>query len=61
MNVLKNTCEADDAIVIEGLGKKYSIGRHRNAQDGMRHAIEEMMKHQAPGGGGGGGPAPEHS
>lgn len=34
----------DNAIVIEGLGKKYSIGRHSSAQDGMRHAIEAALR-----------------
>jgi len=36
--------QTEDAIVIENLGKKYLIGRHRHAQDGMRHAIEEALR-----------------
>jgi lipopolysaccharide transport system ATP-binding protein len=34
----------DNAIVIEGLGKKYSIGRQNNSQDGMRHALETALR-----------------
>ena len=41
---MHNTRYADAAIVIEGLGKRYSIGRHRNTQDGMRHAIEGALR-----------------
>lgn len=45
MNSLPNTQEAaSDAIVIEGLGKKYMIGRHPGAQDGIRHAIEAAVR-----------------
>jgi len=39
--------EADNAIVVEGLGKKYTIGRHSGAQDGMRHAIEAALRSPA--------------
>jgi lipopolysaccharide transport system ATP-binding protein len=44
MNLLPSTREAADAIVIEGLGKKYLIGRHQGAQDGIRHAIEAAVR-----------------
>lgn len=44
MNSLINNRESENAIVIEKLGKRYSIGRHRGAQDGMRHAIEELVR-----------------
>ena len=44
MNSADNTREpAVDAIVIERLGKRYSIG-HRGAQDGLRHAIENAVR-----------------
>lgn len=44
MNTLTGMPEADDAIVIEGLGKKYALGRSNNTQDGMRHAIEAALR-----------------
>jgi lipopolysaccharide transport system ATP-binding protein len=34
----------DNAIVIEGLGKRYEIGRNRASNDGLRHAIEEAVR-----------------
>src|SRR5215469_7012903 len=34
----------DNAIVIEGLGKRYEIGRNHASNDGLRHAIEEAIR-----------------
>ncbi len=34
----------DSAIAIENLGKRYSIGRQRANGDGLRHAIEGVMR-----------------
>lgn len=39
-----NGREPGCAIVIEGLGKRYSIGRYRAENAGMRHAIEEAVR-----------------
>src|SRR5581483_4840752 len=44
MNTVDSTQEPADAIVIERLGKKYSIGRHRNSSDGLRHAMEQVLR-----------------
>jgi len=44
MNSLENLTEPGDAIVIEKLGKRYSLGRQRGSSDGMRHAIEEVVR-----------------
>lgn len=44
MNLVRSMEDADEAIVVEGLGKRYSIGRHRNSQDGIRHAVEEALR-----------------
>ena len=44
MSSLTGTIDPDNAIVIEKLGKRYSIGRHRGHRDGMRHAIEEVVR-----------------
>jgi lipopolysaccharide transport system ATP-binding protein len=35
---------SDNAIVVEKLGKRYSIGRRRGTDDGMRHAIEQAVR-----------------
>lgn len=44
MNSLASMREPEDAIVVEGLGKRYSIGRKGNPQDGLRHAIEAAVR-----------------
>ena len=44
MNLVASTRDSENAIVIENVGKRYSIGRRRNADDGLRHAIEEAIR-----------------
>jgi lipopolysaccharide transport system ATP-binding protein len=43
-NNSRETVHSNYAIAIEGLGKRYSIGRHRAANEGLRHAIEEVVR-----------------
>lgn len=44
-NVARDTSDPNKAIVIEGLGKRYSIGRNRaSSKDGLRHAIEAAVR-----------------
>src|SRR5579871_2225565 len=40
-----NSPDSDLAISIENLGKLYSIGHRKSANDGMRHAIEGALRH----------------
>jgi lipopolysaccharide transport system ATP-binding protein len=35
---------SDTAITIENLGKRYTLGRQRAKDDGLRHAIEDAMR-----------------
>src|SRR3569833_2201810 len=44
MTTSELTSMPEGAIVTEGLGKRYSIGRHRSSSDGMRHAIEAAVR-----------------
>jgi lipopolysaccharide transport system ATP-binding protein len=45
INMSRSTQNPNKAIVIEGLGKRYAIGRHRaSSKDGMRHAIEAAVR-----------------
>ena len=42
---MMNTVQKDGfAISIKNLGKKYTIGRQRSANDGMRHVIEKAVR-----------------
>ena len=34
---------SDTAIKVEGLSKKYIIGKHANSQDGLRHVLQNAM------------------
>ncbi len=34
----------DPAILVEGLSKRYSIGRLKSADDGLRHAAEQLLR-----------------
>ena len=44
MGKSKSTRDAGNAIVVEGLGKRYSIGCRREPNDGLRHAIEAAVR-----------------
>ncbi len=44
MNLVTSTKESENAIDIEHLGKRYSIGRHRDPDDGLRHAVEAAIR-----------------
>jgi lipopolysaccharide transport system ATP-binding protein len=44
MSSRMSSSSPDNAIIIEGLGKRYEIGRNRASNDGLRHAIEEAIR-----------------
>jgi len=36
---------SDSVITVENLGKRYLLGRQRTGEDGLRHAVDEIMRH----------------
>ena len=42
-NLLISDCMSDTVIRVEGLGKKYTIGRERNGSDGLRHKLNDFV------------------
>jgi len=44
IRLASSTTSSENAIIIENLGKRYSIGHRRGSDDGMRHAIEDAIR-----------------